>query len=47
MVFGESRNKQIDDLVIEEVKQGPSSLNITDINIEAPKNYENEEGEDK
>jgi hypothetical protein len=47
MIFGESRNKQIDDLVIEEVKQGPSSMNITDINIEAPKSLENEEGDGK
>ncbi len=47
MVFGESRNKHIDDIVVEqEVKQGPS-LNITDGNIEAPKTYETEGSEGK
>jgi hypothetical protein len=46
MVFGESRNKHIDDIVVEEIKQGPS-LNIADGIIEAPKTYETEGSERK
>ena len=45
MVFGESRNKLGDDIVVEQEVKRRQSLNITDGNIEAPKSYA-AEGED-